>query len=130
MKIAKNFIINLILVAIAIALSFILFPVGLTVGVIKSFLNRKWYKGIFYLSQNFRAIAVSIDQLGNVVCSDLFNMTLITKDSKYLFGNPDETISSVLGKNKLRNTLSKTGIILTKILNVFEKNHSIKSIEN
>jgi hypothetical protein len=128
-KTTKNFVINLILVITAITLAFILFPAGLSVGLVKSFLNRKWYKGIFYLSQNFRAIAVSIDQLGNVVCSHLFNITLIKKDSKHLFGNPDETISSVLGKNKLNGTLTKIGIILTKILHFFDKNHSIKSIE-
>ena len=129
MKIAKNFILNLLLLIVALALGIVLVPVGLMVGTLMSFLKKKWYRGIFYLGQNFRVIAVSIDQLGNVACSHLFNLTLIKKESKHLFGNPDETISSVLGKNKLRNTLSRTGIILTKILGFFEKNHSIKSIE-
>jgi 8-oxo-dGTP diphosphatase len=41
----------------------------------------------------------------------------------------DETISSVLGKNKKANTLSKIGKGLDWILDILDKNHSIKSIE-
>lgn len=97
------------------------------------------------------AIAISIDQLGNVVMSELFNHILIkdvyvinkfydkitdsiitTKlysEFKHLFGNEDETISSVLGKNESLGTLRLPGKILNAILNLLEKNHSLKSIE-
>jgi 8-oxo-dGTP diphosphatase len=101
----------------AILLSVILFPIG--------FVLRMFYpKRGEYL---FR-IAVSIDQLGNVVCSKLFNIILITS-SGYQFGKEDETISSVLGKNKELGTLRFLGKLLDLLLDQIEKDHSIRSIE-
>ena len=47
----------------------------------------------------------------------------------YKFGDEDETISSVLGKNKLTKTLTKTGKTLDWILEKLDRNHSIESIE-
>lgn len=76
----------------------------------------------------WRSIAVSIDQLGNVICQHLFNLTLIKKDG-YKFGNIDETISSVLGKNWVDGTLSKTGLMLSRILNRLDPDHVQKSID-
>lgn len=76
-----------------------------------------------------RKCALSIDQTGNAICSELFNSVLIKKDG-YLFGSPDETISSVLGKNYLQGTLTTTGKAINSILNSIEKNHTIKSIDN
>jgi len=71
---------------------------------------------------------VSVDQLGNVVCKDLLDLTLIKKQG-YRFGNPDETISGVLGKNQNLKTLTITGRVLNYVLSLIEKDHSIKSIE-
>lgn len=76
----------------------------------------------------FHSTAVSIDKLGNREFRTLFNLTLITKDG-YQFGTNDETVSSVLGRNKLKGTLSRTGRILDYILDKIDKNHSIKSID-
>jgi hypothetical protein len=45
-----------------------------------------------------------------------------------LFGNKKETISSVIGKNKLTNTLSPLGKALNAFLNYIDKNHSLNSI--
>ena len=53
-------------------------------------------------------LAHSIDQTGNVICERLFNHILI-KSRIHRFGNPDETISSVLGKNKVINNLAFLG---------------------
>jgi hypothetical protein len=53
----------------------------------------------------------------------------LKKKSKHRFGHPDETISSVLGKNKRDNTLTKLGAILSNVLDFLDENHSIKSIE-
>jgi hypothetical protein len=83
--------------------------------------NRKqWYKNL----------AVSKDQYGNVLGMYLFNDLLIIKKAKHRFGSPDETISSVLGKNKKDGTLTKTGAILSNVLDFLDTNHSIKSIEH
>lgn len=76
----------------------------------------------------FKSSAVNIDKFGNREFRALFNKVLILKDG-YKFGNINETISSVLGKNKLMYTLSNTGKVLVWILNSIDKNHCIKSIE-
>ena len=73
-------------------------------------------------------IAVGEDQLANVYSQHLFGHTLIKKQG-YQFGHEDETISSVLGKNKLAGTLSKRGKLLADFLNRCEKNHVEKAIE-
>ncbi len=73
-------------------------------------------------------VALAIDQLGNVVCARLFNFFLIDIEG-HKFGNEDETISSVLGKNKRTNTLTLFGILLDVLLELIDKNHNIKAIE-
>lgn len=80
--------------------------------------------GKYYLD-----MAISNDQNGNVVGQYVFNLVLITKDSNALFGNPDETISSVLGKNKKANTLTWLGCKIADILDRIEKNHVEKAID-
>ena len=103
---------------IAILISIILFPIGFIVSMF-------YPKREKYLYNTARGI----DQLGNVVCGRLFNLTLIQKVSIHKFGNEDETISSVIGKNKLANTLTVSGRLLDKLLDTIDKNHSIKAIE-
>jgi len=73
-------------------------------------------------------LAIAKDRYGNVLCSHLFNYLLITKKG-YKFGNGKETISSVIGKNKRDKTLSLIGKLLDSSLDLFESNHSIKSID-
>ena len=109
-----------ILLIIALGLSIILLPVGFAFQIITAI-----FKGIDkYL---FR-IAKSIDQLGNVVCEHLFNVTLIKKNG-YKFGNEDVTISHVLGMNEKTNTLSFAGKLLAWLLNTIDKDHNQKAIE-
>jgi hypothetical protein len=108
----------MILLLIAILISVILFPIGFIIALF--YPNRKKY--LFN-------IAIGIDQLGNVVCAKLFNLTLIYSSSIHKFGNIDETISSVIGKNKRSNTLTMTGRLLDKLLDAIDRNHSIDAIE-
>lgn len=75
----------------------------------------------------FRTTAVNIDKFGNREFRTLWNETLIIKTG-YKFGNIEETISSVLGKNERDNTLSKLGKCLAWILNNLDKNHCKNSI--
>lgn len=104
---------------VAIIISIILYPIGFVFSMFYS--GRKKY---------FYNIARAIDQLGNVICGRLFNSTLIKHYSIYKFGNEDETISSVIGKNKLANNLTFIGVLLYYFLELIDKNHSIKAIEN
>lgn len=76
----------------------------------------------------FFDIAVCIDQAGNVVCRKLLNLVMIKSDG-HRFGNPDETISSAIGKNHADGTLTWCGWGLYRLLNKIEKDHSEKAIE-
>jgi len=116
---------NLLLFIIAFLLVAIFTPFGIVFTIIKSIL----YFNSGILKSYFFRLAISLDQFGNVVMTGFFNLVMISKESKFKFGNPDETISSVLGKNKLNNSLIWFGKLLDKILNKLEENHSIKSIE-
>ena len=110
-------------------LSYLLISIATPFGLIFTTL-----KGIFFLDYKFvrdyyMDLAISLDQFGNVLMQGLFNVILI-KSNTNKFGNPDETISSVLGKNKLNNSLTFLGRFLDNILNRLDENHSINSIEN
>jgi hypothetical protein len=75
----------------------------------------------------FKSSAINIDKFGNREFRTLFNKVLILEDG-CKFGNINETISSVLGRNELKGTLSKLGIILVWLLDKIDKDHCFKSI--
>ena len=79
-------------------------------------------------NQYFKQTAVDIDRFGNHNFRTLLNETLILK-SGYKFGNVNETISSVLGKNERDNTLTELGLKICNILNSIDPNHCFKSIK-
>lgn len=101
----------------AIVLSIVLFPVGFVFSMFYPKRGEYLYR-----------IALGIDQLGNIVCARLFNFFLIDAHG-YQFGNEDETISSVIGKNKQVNTLTVLGELLDMLLEAIDKNHSIDAVE-
>ena len=74
-------------------------------------------------------LAIATDQYGNGLSKYLFNLVLIKKTGVHKFGNIDETISSVIGKNKVAGTLTWLGKFVDKILDLLEKDHSIKAID-
>tara|TARA_R110000796_G_C14410646_1_gene418673 strand:- start:284 stop:637 length:354 start_codon:yes stop_codon:yes gene_type:complete len=113
---------GLLLLIIAVLMSAILFPLGWLYSLFTFKLS------IRKLSGYFKAIAISIDQLGNVVMANLMNDTLI-KNSSHKFGDPDETISMVLGLNKREGSLTDMGVKIADILNKIEKDHVEKAIE-
>lgn len=124
----KKLLLSILLLAVAAFLFLLLLPFAIVWGIGASFWKRKLKNGTSEVADWFYAWAISIDQLGNVVCKELFNDALIASLGVE-FGNPDETISSVLGKNKVQGTLTKTGKALDWILNKLDPNHSINSIE-
>jgi hypothetical protein len=73
----------------------------------------------------FKSSAVNLDKFGNREFRTLWNKTLATG---HKFGDIDETISSVLGKNQLTGTLTKLGLVLVWILDKIDKDHCFKSI--
>ena len=126
---------SLVLFLIASVLSVVLLPLGIiwTVGeiIVRIFSSEQkksaFAKSIWFLTATLHSLALGLDQIGNAVCRDLFNRLLIEEDG-YKFGKVQETISSVLGKNQMLDTLSLWGWILVSILELFEEDHCIKSI--
>lgn len=119
----KIFLTNILLFIIAIILLFIFSGIGVITALVKI---------LFYKASTkyFRDCAIVIDVLGNVLCQHLFNVILIKEDSKNKFGKIDYTISKTLGLNQIDETLTWVGILLVKILDLIEKDHCLKSIDN
>lgn len=116
--------IGLILFVVSTFLAGVIYPIGFVYSIVLT-LFKSGYKTLDdYL---FRC-ALATDQHANSFLAKLFNDVMI-KTGGHKFGNPDETISSVLGKNKLKNKLSFLGKCLDYILHLLDNNHSIKSIE-
>lgn len=109
---------KVLLLFVAMFLAVILFPFGVVVAM--CYPERTTY---------LLNIAIGIDQLGNATCGKMMNHILIKKEG-YQFGFEEETISSVIGKNQLTNTLKRPGRILNSLLSKIQKNHSVISIEN
>lgn len=113
---------GIILNIVASLIKWALLPVAFFVGAIISL-----YKGEFLKWQ--KDLAISKDRYGNVLCKYWANVTLIKKDG-YKFGNGKETISSVIGKNVVRQSLTKMGRFWNSVLDKLETQHSLKSIDN
>ena len=115
---------GLILFITALILQVIFYPIGFTYSVILT-ICKSGYKA---LDKYLFNCAIATDQHANTYLAKLFNDIMI-KPGGHKFGNPDETISSVLGKNLQKNNLSFIGKCLNFILDQIDSNHSIKSIE-
>lgn len=115
MKIAEG----IFFILIAIGLAVVLFPIGLLFAILSG--------GTTY--NYFYRIAKGIDELGNAVMGELFNLVLINKNG-YPFGLNGETILSALGKNVERGTLKVAGKLLNWLLDKIQKNHAVLSINN
>lgn len=123
-----SMLLNTFLLTLSILLTILFLIPGILTTVFVFFFKKQVGNGFYNLSNYFRNLAISIDQFGNVLCGTLFDLILIKKGG-YRFGNPDETISSVIGKNQVKRTLTIVGKILNKILNILDTNHSIVAIE-
>jgi len=120
-KLFKSF----LLFCIALVLLVTTAPIGFFYALIRQIIFEK----VKTLSLFFTEVALVLDEAGNVVMQHLLNDTLLIKNKNtYYFGNKKETISSVIGKNSLTNTLSPLGKALNAFLNFIDKGHSLNSI--
>ncbi len=117
-----------LLFLVAVLLSIVFLPLGGAYCLVRLWIRANFKTWMKRVGQYFLVIAISIDQMGNVIMQELFNDVLIKK-SGIRFGNEDETISSVLGKNQQAGTLTFMGKGLNGLLHLLEKDHSIKAIE-
>ena len=116
--------IGLLLFLISIVLLLTTGVFGFIYGMVHSLIKR----GFRGLGEYFLQIAISIDQLGNVLMQHLLNVLWIRRGG-YAFGNRDETISSALGRNKRSNTLTGFGRTVDRVLDLIDPNHSLNSID-
>jgi hypothetical protein len=116
--------------------SFLLFCIAIVllifttpIGFFYALLRQLFFGKLKTLSVFFLEVAISIDNTGNVLMQYLLNdLLLIKSPTTYYFGNKKETISSVIGKNSLTNTLSPLGKALNDFLSWIDKDHSFNSI--
>lgn len=119
---------SILLFLVALILGAILIPIGLVFTIIILLtldFNESYDKLVGY----FKFLAICIDQLGNVALEFILNFIMITKDG-YQFGNKMETISSALGKNQVKGTLTKFGRALVNLLDWINPNHCLKAINH
>lgn len=120
--------IGIFLYLLSILFGFILLPAGLLFGLFSMWYKKKFWSSWRNIGRKFLKMAEGIDRYGNIACAELLTATLITKESKFPFGNGRETISSCLGRNLQAGTLSGTGKAVNTVLDFFDPGHSIKSI--
>jgi hypothetical protein len=120
-----GFIKSFLLFGIAFVLVVTTTPIGFLYALLRQLFSGK----IKTLQIYFIEVALALDNAGNVIMQHLLNDTLLNKNTNnYQFGNKKETISSVIGKNHLTNTLSPLGKALNAFLNFIDKDHSMNSI--
>lgn len=84
------------------------------------------------LPKYFYKVSFSLDQLGNVTCGPMMNDWMIHPNG-HRFGEIDETISHVMGKNLEKNTLYPLGVKVSKTIDFFaylfvkEKTHCLNA---
>lgn len=120
-----NPLIGILLLVVSVLLSIATLPFGFLFGLIYTLFNGF----IKRMGEYSMEIATIIDQQGNVIMQHLLNLLWIKGDNKYTFGDRDETISSALGKNQDRNTLTAFGKAIVSLLDKIDPNHSLNSIE-
>ena len=110
-------------------IAFVLVVTTTPIGFFYALLRQLFFGKVKMLQMYFIEVALALDNAGNVIMQHFLNDTLLLKkEDTYLFGNKKETISSVIGKNHLTNTLSPLGKALNGFLNFIDKNHSLNSI--
>jgi hypothetical protein len=121
----QGFLMSFLLFCIALLLVMITAPFGFVYALIRQTCSSKSQSLNIY----FIEVALVLDEVGNVTMQHLLNdILLIRKEDTYFFGNKNETISSVIGKNYITNTLSPLGHTLNKLLNFLDKDHALNSI--
>ncbi len=116
--------IGALLFLISVVLLLVTGPLGFLYGLLHTLFSRG-FKGV---GEYLLKIAISIDQLGNVLMQHLLNL-LWVKQGGYQFGNRDETISSALGRNRQLGTLTSFGLAIDGFLDLIDPRHSLDSID-
>ena len=126
---SKSHTINFLKSILLFLIAFILLTTTAPIGFMYTIIRQLFVSKLKTLSLYFTEIALVLDEAGNVVMQHILNdFLLVKKRDTYYFGNKKETISSVIGKNYLTQTLSPLGLALNSFLNFIDKGHSLNSI--
>ncbi len=115
-----------ILLIVALLVGGVIIPVGFIYGLIKSFWHSHIGNGLEYENRREKSVAIRLDEFVNAACPELFEDCLMKVNGKYHFGISGQTLSLVIGLNQIENNLTKTGIIVCRLLNLFERDHCLK----
>jgi 8-oxo-dGTP pyrophosphatase MutT (NUDIX family) len=115
---------GVVLFVVSVLLFLFTGPIGFLYGLFYTGIK----SGLSGVGRYLLQIAISLDQLGNVLMQHLLNFLWIKK-SGYPFGNRDETISSALGRNKQEKSLTPFGEGIDRLLDVLDPNHTLNSID-
>lgn len=131
---------SIILFVVALTLFAVLSVFALFVQLFLGLYYKSWqpikdffgglYQGIVFM---FYQLAVTIDKSGARVLAPVLNVIFLSAKAEHYFGDKDEagkyyTISTILGMNYLDETLSGFGNWFKEFLDLFEKDHVIKSV--
>jgi len=121
-------VVNLGLFLIAGLLVAVLFPFAVVFAIVKGIYKRKLRDWSMTMNTYFYSMAFALDKFGNVLIAPMFNTIMIVTAPQFLlFGNPNETISSCLGRNDMHGNLSWLGSCLCCLLNLIDENHCEKA---
>lgn len=85
-------------------------------------MNKKAVRKVYGSTKGYDLVsAANIDKFGNREFKTWLNRNLLLPTSQNHFGHPEETVSSVLGKNQRDGTLSKNGNRLRKLVDWADK---------
>ena len=101
-------------------------PVFNLLGLVYSLFR---WKSLKEYDKYLEDVAISKDQLSNTVMRYLFNDIMIKKGG-YPYGDPDQTLSYVFGKNKQLKKLTWFGMFWANFLNKLDKNHVEDAVVN
>ena len=118
---------RIIYITLIAVVGLLLIPIGMLFSFTRAFFTLKWnpFPGFKkYLS----ALGVSLSQLLNTTCSELFDDVLITSGG-FKFGNPDFTTSATLGMNYREGTLKPIGKAFVWVLDRVDPNHCLDALD-
>lgn len=114
------FIVAIILTSFATLISMLLTP-------FYYLLSFRWISGLKALDNWFYKMALGLDQFGNVANRETLKF-LLTKKGGHPFGDEDDTVSYVIGRNLFKGKLTFFGKFIERILNLCEKDHCTVAI--
>ena len=124
----KRLIKNILLFFVAVLLLMTVGLFGIFYGLYHSIKNYTKVQFIKYWADVMYLINIGIGQIGNVILSPFLNRFFLIDNEGHKFGSVKETISYALAINYFTNNLTKFGLVIVFILDLFDKDHMEKSL--